>query len=111
MSVAFDWTGRYIAAVRKSNPPVLYHIDRESRLAEFREKGYGNKVTRKSVCFAGLRDEVGAVHWPSIIQSIEYNSVNFMKIFLYILLHSTVDLLIQTFSYTIHCTFIGPVWF
>ncbi|XP_028396002.1 DDB1- and CUL4-associated factor 5-like [Dendronephthya gigantea] len=57
MSVAFDWTGRYIAAVRKSDPPVLYHIDREYCLAEFCEKGYGNKVTRKSVCFAGLKDE------------------------------------------------------
>lgn len=58
MCVAFDQTGRYITAVRKSHPPVLYHIDRDTSLAEFCEKGYGNTVTRKSVCFAGQKDEV-----------------------------------------------------
>ena len=58
MCVAFDQTGRYITAVRKSHPPVLYHVDRDTSLAEFCEKGYGNTVTRKSVCFAGQKDEV-----------------------------------------------------
>ena len=57
MSVEFDYTGRYIAAVRKTDPPVLYHIDRDTCLVEFHEKGYGNTVTRKSVCFAGQKDE------------------------------------------------------
>ena len=62
MCVAFDHTGRYIVAVRKSHPPVLYHIDRDTSLAEFIETGYGNTVTRKSVCFAGQKDEVRIEH-------------------------------------------------
>jgi hypothetical protein len=62
MSVAFDHTGRYIAAVRKTHPPVLYHIDRDTSLVEFCQKGYGNTVTRKSVCFAGQKDEVRRSH-------------------------------------------------
>ena len=58
MSVDFDYTGRYVAAVRKAHPPVLYHIDRDSSLVEFNEEDYGNTVTRKSVSFAGQKDEV-----------------------------------------------------
>lgn len=58
MSVAFDYTGRYIAVVRKAHTPALYHITRDTSLVEFCQTDYGNTVTRKSICFAGQKDEV-----------------------------------------------------
>ena len=56
MSVRFNSTGTYIAALGRRMPPVVYELSSPKPFAEFDSPGYYNSCTMKSVTFGGLDD-------------------------------------------------------